>query len=124
MKAKEFLNKNKKWMIAVVVIAILSLGLGIIINHFDTNYRFKRSILFFCIGIYLYIIRPKSNLHKITIETSLKVHKIICALIALITIVLTVYPMTLNDVWSKPRLGASHSVRRFNRVNFKRTHTF
>lgn len=105
MKTKEFFSKNKKWMIAVVVIFILSLVLGVVINHYDTNYRFKRSILFFFVGIYLYIIRPKSCIHKISIDSLNKLQKLMCIGIVIITIAVITYPMSLNEVWSKAGWG-------------------
>lgn len=65
----------------------------------------KRIIFYLVIGILLYLIRPSSRFHKISISDLLPWHKAIIVFVAFVTCFMVAYPMTLNKVWNSSAEG-------------------
>ena len=60
----------------------------------------QRIILFFLIGVFFYIVRPKSSLHRIRMDKLVRAHKLICVFVIYATCFVAFSTMKISDWWS------------------------
>ncbi len=94
-------GKDINFLLPLLGIGIVSIGLSFYAYHnWNSSYSWQRSIMFMCIGLFFYIIRPSSQLHRIHMDSLEMKHKFICGFVIGVTCLTAVYVMGISDWWS------------------------
>lgn len=63
-------------------------------------YIWQRMILLLGVGIFIYIIRPGSRVHRISMNGLARIHKAVCVFTVIVTCSMAFWTMTISDWWS------------------------
>ena len=63
-------------------------------------YIWQRMILFLGVGTFIYIIRPGSRVHRISMNGLERIHKAVCVFTVIVTCSMAFWTMTISDWWS------------------------
>ncbi len=69
-------------------------------KKWNDTYLWQRMILFFLTGVFFYLVRPKSKVHRIRMNHLERGHKLLCALIITVTCLVAFSTMKISDWWS------------------------
>lgn len=94
-------GKNVNFLIPLCLIMLFSMMLAFYAyRKWNDAYLWERVCLFFCIGIFFYIVRPGAAIHKICMNELNKTHKLICVFVVTVTCITACFVMSISDWWS------------------------
>ena len=94
-------GKNVNFLLPIFNILFFSVALALYAyKKWNDTYLWQRMILFFLIGVFFYLVRPKSSLHRIRMDQLEREHKLICAFVITVTCLVAFSTMKISDSWS------------------------
>ena len=80
--------KGKNINLLKVILSILFFSVALALyayKKWNDTYLWQRAVLFFGTGIFFYLVRPASKLHKVKMKQLEKPHKMICLFVMCVT---------------------------------------
>lgn len=94
-------GKNVNFLLPIFNILFFSVALALYAyKKWNDSYLWQRMLLFFLIGVFFYLVRPGSSLHKVRMDQLEREHKLICAFVITITCLVAFSTMKISDWWS------------------------
>lgn len=95
--------KGKNINLLKVILSILFFSVALALyayKKWNDTYLWQRAVLFFGTGIFFYLVRPASKLHKVKMKQLEKPHKMICLFVMCVTCLTAFFTMRLSDWWT------------------------
>lgn len=94
-------GKRVDFVIPLLCILLVSVELAFYAyNNWNHTCLWQRILLFFLTGLFFYLVRPGSPLHRIRMNGLKKSHRLICGFVLLVTCLTAYETMTVSDWWS------------------------
>jgi len=94
-------GKDVNFLIPVFIILLFSAALALYAyKKWNDTYLWGRMLLFFLTGLFFYIVRPRSWLHRVRMNELKRKHKLICAFTVAVTCLAAFQTMTVSDWWT------------------------
>lgn len=94
-------GKNVNFLIPIFSICLASVLLALYAyRKWNNAYLWQRMLLFILVGLFFYIVRPGSKLHRIRMNCLEREQKAVCIFVVAVTCLTAFFTMRISDWWS------------------------